>query len=250
MTPLLEVNVHTKNYGDRAVLRQLSLQAQAGQIVSLVGASGCGKSTLLRLIAGLDADFRGEVRIDGQRTPGITSDIGFVFQEPRLFPWLTVAQNVAFDESAPQASTDDVKSLLDEVGLSGYEDVLPKALSGGQAQRVAIARGLYRKPRVLLMDEPFSAVDAFTRMKLQDMLRRVVHKHGVTVLLVTHDLDEAVYLSDSVVVLDHVPGPLLGTMDIYLDQPRQRDDDAIAQTRTQLLRVLQQAHALRHAKNR
>ena len=109
---------------------------------------------------------------------------------------------------------------------------------------MAIARGLFRRPRLLLLDEPFSAVDAFTRMKLQDTLTRVVQQHGVTVLMVTHDLDEAVFLSDSVVVLDQVPGPATGTLDLYLPRPRQRDDDALAQTRTQLLRVLQQAHAL------
>ena len=130
------------------------------------------------------------------------------------------------------------------MGLSGYEDALPKQLSGGQAQRVAIARGLFRRPRLLLLDEPFSAVDAFTRMKLQDTLTRVVQQHGVTVLMVTHDLDEAVFISDSVVVLDQVPGPATGTLDLYLPRPRQRDDDALAQTRMQLLRVLQQAHAL------
>ena len=244
MTRLLDVHVHSKHHGHRLILQDLNLQVDTGSLVTLVGASGCGKSTLLRIIAGLDTDYRGVIRLDDQPVQGITNDIGLIFQEPRLFPWLTVAQNIGFDLSGKGHRDARVAELLADVGLSGYEDALPKQLSGGQAQRVAIARGLFRRPRLLLLDEPFSAVDAFTRMKLQDTLTRVVQQHGVTVLMVTHDLDEAVFLSDSVVVLDQVPGPATGTLDLYLPRPRQRDDDALAQTRTQLLRVLQQAHAL------
>ena len=244
MSRLLDVHVHAKHHGPRLILQDLSLQVDTGRLITLVGASGCGKSTLLRLIAGLDTDYRGVIRLDGKPIEGITNDIGLIFQEPRLFPWLTVAQNIGFDMSGQGHRDPRVTELLADVGLSGYEDALPKQLSGGQAQRVAIARGLFRRPRLLLLDEPFSAVDAFTRMKLQDTLTRVVQQHGVTVLMVTHDLDEAVFLSDSVVVLDQVPGPATGTLDLYLPRPRLRDDDALAQTRTQLLRVLQQAHAL------
>lgn len=244
MTPLLNVHIHAKHYEDRLILRDLSLQVQTGQLVSLVGASGCGKSTLLRLIAGIDTDHDGSVMLAGREVRGITPEIGFIFQEARLFPWLTVAQNVAFDGAAHAHHERRVSELLAEVGLSGYEDALPKHLSGGQAQRVAIARGLFRQPRVLLLDEPFSAVDAFTRMKLQDLLTQVVQHHGVTVLLVTHDLDEAVVLSDRVVVLDQTPGPALQVMDIALPRPRQRDDESLMQTRTRLLHHLQEAHAL------
>lgn len=244
MTPLLNVHIHSKYYDDRLILQDLFLQVQPGQLVSLVGASGCGKSTLLRLISGLDTDFDGTVMLDAQERRGITPEIGFIFQEARLFPWLTVAQNVAFDATGQHHRDRRVSELLAEVGLSGYEDALPKHLSGGQAQRVAIARGLFRQPRLLLLDEPFSAVDAFTRMKLQDMLTQVVQHHGVTVLLVTHDLDEAVVLSDRVVVLDQTPGPALQVLDIDLPRPRRRDDDQLTQTRTGLLRQLQAAHAL------
>lgn len=244
MTALLDVHIHTKRYGDRTVLRDLTLQLQAGELVSLVGASGCGKSTLLRLIAGLDHDHDGRIRLDGQEVHGITADIGFIFQEPRLFPWLTVADNVSFGSQRGPQTKARVATLLAEVGLSDHAGVLPKQLSGGQAQRVAIARGLFRQPRLLLLDEPFSAVDAFTRMKLQDLLTRVVHEHGVTVLMVTHDLDEAVVLSDRVLVLDQQPGPLLDTLPVPLPHPRQRDDDAVTQARTTLLRRLQAAHAL------
>lgn len=244
MTALLDVHIHAKRYGHRTVLRDLALQLHAGELVSLVGASGCGKSTLLRLIAGLDTDHSGHIALDGHTLRGITPDIGFIFQEPRLFPWLTVAENVSFGSAQGPDTQARVGALLADVGLSDHAQALPKQLSGGQAQRVAIARGLFRRPRLLLLDEPFSAVDAFTRMKLQDLLTRVVHEHGVTVLMVTHDLDEAVVLSDRVLVLDQQPGPLLDTLPVPLPHPRRRDDDAVTGARTTLLRRLQAAHAL------
>lgn len=244
MSPLLNVHIHAKHYDDRLVLQDLSLQVQRGELVSLVGASGCGKSTLLRLIAGIDTDYDGSVMLEAREVCGITPEIGFIFQEARLFPWLTVAQNVAFDATGRAHQDRRVSELLAEVGLSGYEDALPKHLSGGQAQRVAIARGLFRRPRLLLLDEPFSAVDAFTRMKLQDLLVQVVQHHGVTVVVVTHDLDEAVVLSDRVVVLEQTPSPVRQVLDIDLPRPRHRDDAPLMQARTRLLHELQAAHAL------
>lgn len=240
----LGIHIRQKRYGSRTILRDLQLDIEAGELACLVGASGCGKSTLLRLIAGLDADFDGRITLDGQTTRGITDAIGFVFQEPRLFPWLDVVDNITFGCPPSRVDRTRVQSLLDAMGLSAHAHHLPKQLSGGQAQRVAIARGLYRQPRVLLLDEPFSAVDAFTRMKLQDLLNRVVHEHGVTVLMVTHDLDEAVVLSDRVFVLDHHPGPLLDTLSVQLPHPRQRDDPEVLAARTSLLHSLQAAHAL------
>lgn len=240
----LDIHIRSKRYGQSTVLQNLHLQVEAGELACLVGASGCGKSTLLRLIAGLDSAFDGQLLLDEQLTHGITDAIGFVFQEPRLFPWLTVRQNIAFGCPPSHIDHARVASLLAEMGLSNHANHLPKQLSGGQAQRVAIARSLYRRPRVLLLDEPFSAVDAFTRMRLQDLLTRVVHDHGVTVLMVTHDLDEAAMLSDRVFVLDHQPGPLLDTLSVPLPHPRQRDDAALLEARTALLHRLQAAHAL------
>lgn len=233
MSIALDIHVKEKRYGARTVLREVSLQLQEGEVVSLIGASGCGKSSLLSIASGLDRNFSGEIKLGGTPLQGTSGDIGFIFQEPRLFPWLTVAQNVAFDSNnAPSAQT-LVTRLLTEVGLQDHANALPKQLSGGQAQRAAIARGLFTQPRVLLLDEPFSAVDAFTRMKLQDLLLAVAREHKLTVLLVTHDIDEALYLSDRVVLLDgglteFHPGPA----------PRQRGDVEAAQLKATILASL------------
>jgi len=230
MSIALDIHVKEKRYGTRTVLRDVSLQLQEAEVVSLIGASGCGKSSLLSIASGLDRDFSGEIRLKGTPLNGASSDIGFIFQEPRLFPWLTVAENVAFSGDNPQLVT----RLLAEVGLQGHAGALPKQLSGGQAQRAAIARGLFTQPRVLLLDEPFSAVDAFTRMKLQDLLLKVALEHRLTVLLVTHDIDEALYLSDRIVLLDgglteFHPGPA----------PRKRGDVDAVRLKAAILDSLQ-----------
>jgi len=241
--PLLDVHLHRKAFGDRLILQSVHLQVHQGEVVTLVGASGCGKSTLLRIVAGLETDHDGDVRLDGRRLSGLTRDVRFIFQEPRLFPWLTVAQNIAFDLGDVGQADERVAALLDEVGLAGLGKALPKQLSGGQAQRVAIARGLFTQPRVLLLDEPFSAVDAFTRMKLQDLLLRVARTHGITLLMVTHDIDEAVYLSDRVLVLQSDPGTVRAEVAVTLDRPRRRDDDAAPAFTSQVRQALQAAHA-------
>jgi sulfonate transport system ATP-binding protein len=231
MSIALDIHIVEKRYGQRTVLRDVSLQLQQGEVVSLIGASGCGKSSLLSIASGLDREFRGQIKMDGAPLHGVSREIGFIFQEPRLFPWLTVAQNVAFDnDKDPQL----VKRLLSEVGLDDHAAALPKQLSGGQAQRAAIARGLFTQPRVLLLDEPFSAVDAFTRMKLQDLLLRVAHEHRLTVLLVTHDIDEALYLSDRVVLLDGTATPAL-TEFHPAPAPRKRSDVSAAALKAAIL---------------
>ncbi|MES2975308.1 MAG: ABC transporter ATP-binding protein [Pseudomonadota bacterium] len=244
MSALLDAQVERKAFGGTPVLSHLHLTLEPGEIVSLVGASGCGKSTLLRIIAGLDTDYRGSVQLEGQPVQGVSRAVGFIFQEPRLFPWLTVAENVAFDLGRAGRKDARALALLDEVGLAGLDGRLPKQLSGGQAQRVAIARGLYTQPRVLLLDEPFSAVDAFTRMKLQDLLVSLALRHGITVLLVTHDVEEAVLLSDRVLVLEAEPGRIAREVSVGIERPRAREGEGMAPLRAQVLQALHAAHAL------
>ncbi|WP_338763889.1 ABC transporter ATP-binding protein [Massilia sp. METH4] len=234
-TPVLDIYVQRKAFGDRVVLRDLRLRLAEGEFVSLIGASGSGKSSLLTIVAGLDRDWQGRVTLDGKALDGVSADIGLIFQEPRLFPWLTVAQNVAFGGAA------DPAPLLADVGLDGLGERLPRQLSGGQAQRAAIARGLFNRPRVLLLDEPFSAVDAFTRIRLQDLLRRVAREHALTILMVTHDLDEALFLSDRIVLLD---GGALRATYTPPPGPRRRDDPGQAALKGRILDELYAAHAL------
>lgn len=244
MSALLDIAVNEKSYGSKRILHNLQLQLRQGEIVSLIGASGCGKSSLLSILAGLDGDFRGTLRLDGKLVNGVHADIGLIFQEPRLFPWLTVAQNIAFGLGAGGEHDPRVAQLLDEVGLHGHAHSLPKQLSGGQAQRAAIARGLFGQPRILLLDEPFSAVDAFTRMKLQDLLASVAGRHGLTVLLVTHDIDEALYLSDRIVMLDTRAGPPRARYDVTAARPRSRSPAAQASLKDAILGELHATHAI------
>ena len=238
MTPVLEIELQSKRYGSRQVLGGLRLALRAGESVCLVGASGCGKSTLLRIAAGIDSDFSGHVRWMDAGVEARTSAVGVVFQEPRLFPWLDAARNVAF---AAGAIANDARALtlLAEVGLGGHERALPRELSGGQAQRVAIARALYAEPRVLLLDEPFSAVDALVRMKLQDLLADVARRHAVARLMVTHDIDEAVLLGDRVVVLHADPGRIGADVAVDLPHPRDRRDPALGPVKTRVFDALQ-----------
>jgi len=234
--PLMSIRVEHKAFAESTVLQGIELTLQPGEIVSLLGPSGCGKSTLLRIAAGLEQDFRGEV----QRPEG---EIAFVFQEPRLMPWLSVEQNIGLsDDQAFDRKW--VGQLIDEVGLSGFSDALPKALSGGMAQRVAIARGLYSHPTVLLLDEPFSAVDAFTRMKLQDLLLQLAARHAITLLLVTHDVDEALYLTDRVLVMGSRPGSVVHEVAVEVTRPRDRRDPVLARLKAEALTELHQAHII------
>lgn len=243
MSIAIDIHIAEKRYGERTVLRDVSLQLQEGEIVSLIGASGCGKSSLLSIVSGLDRDFSGEIKLNGVPLHGVSRDIGFIFQEPRLFPWLTVAQNVAFDSNDDEGARTLAARLLSEVGLHDHAGALPKQLSGGQAQRAAIARGLFTQPKLLLLDEPFSAVDAFTRMKLQDLLLKIAYQHRLTVLLVTHDIDEALYLSDRVVLLDGTANPAL-TEFHPSPAPRKRGDANEATLKTAILDSLHSAHAI------
>lgn len=233
---LLDINVARKSFGNTTVLNNVRLQLHDREVISLLGPSGCGKSTLLRIVAGLEKDYQGQLN----RT---ADEVAFVFQEPRLMPWLTVEQNIGFSDDK-HFDKAWVAQLIDEVGLSGFAEALPKALSGGMAQRVAIARGLYSHPKVLLLDEPFSAVDAFTRMKLQDLLLQLAQRHAIALLLVTHDVDEALYLSDRVLVMGNRPSSIRQELAVELAHPRDRRDSTLANLKALSLTELQQAHVI------
>jgi ABC-type nitrate/sulfonate/bicarbonate transport system ATPase subunit len=208
------------------VLSDFSLAVTKGEFISIVGSSGCGKSTLLRLIAGLDNAYDGSIVWLGDKVSGTSLDRGLVFQEHRLFPWLTVEQNVALAlESSglmQQEVTARVKHQIELVGLSGFAQAFPHQISGGMSQRVAIARALVLKPRLLLLDEPFGALDALTRLKMQQELQRLWETEGTTSILVTHDVEEAVFLGDRVVVMEANPGRIKRVVEVDLPRPRHR----------------------------
>ncbi|AUT65929.1 ABC transporter ATP-binding protein [Paraburkholderia terrae] len=225
--------------GTLLVLDDISLDIAQGEFVSVLGASGCGKSTLLRLVAGLDRDFRGDISVDGERVRDTSLERGIVFQDHRLFPWLTASQNIlAALRNAPlstQQKRDAVAEHVALVGLEGFEHAYPHQLSGGMAQRVAIARGLVNRPRVLLLDEPFGALDALTRGRLQNELQRIWQHERITMILVTHDVDEAIYLGDRVVTMAPRPGRVKRIAHVDLPRPRERSDARFVRLREQIL---------------
>ncbi|RWX81866.1 ABC transporter ATP-binding protein [Neorhizobium lilium] len=207
-------------------LGALNLDILAGEIVAVIGGSGCGKSTLLRLISGLESATRGQVKIHGEQVMAPHPLINLIFQEPRLLPWLTVEQNICFGirhlDRLEQGRR--LRAVLQQVQLQSYEKRLPKELSGGQAQRVAIARALITQPEVLLLDEPFSALDAMTRASLQDHLLEIWRDAGPTIVIVTHDIEEAAALAHRVVVMQPSPGRILEEIDMDLPLPRHELD--------------------------
>ncbi len=210
--------------GEVTALHDINLEVRSREFVSVIGPSGCGKSTFIKILAGLDTPSSGAARIDGTPIDGPGAERGMVFQGYTLFPWLSVKRNVMFGmrmkgvkrKSAEQQALE----WLEVVGLEKFADHYPAQLSGGMKQRVAIARALANEPRILLMDEPFGALDAQTRAAMQSHLLRVWEKVDVTVLFITHDLDEAVYLSDRIVVLGAHPGRILEVIDVPVDRPR------------------------------
>ncbi|ATU95490.1 ABC transporter ATP-binding protein [Phyllobacterium zundukense] len=238
---MLQVNAIGKVYqnGTRA-LENVTLNVDDGEILAVVGGSGCGKSTLLRLISGLDRATTGTVSVDGVTISEPHPYIGLVFQEPRLLPWLNVADNVGFGLHEPDTTQKGqrIGEALEKVGLSHYAARWPKELSGGQAQRVALARALVNRPRVLLLDEPFSALDAFTRAELQDHLLDLWNESRPTLVLVTHDLEEALFLADHVAVMRPHPGRIAQTFDIALPRRRDRSSPEFEATKRDILRSL------------
>ncbi len=221
-------------------LEGFSARIRPGEIVAIIGGSGCGKSTLLRAIGGLDCATHGSIVLDGLAIAAPHEKIGIIFQEPRLLPWLSVLDNVAFgltDLSAAQRR-ERAEAALARVGLANKADAWPRELSGGQAQRVAIARALVPRPEVLLLDEPFSALDAFTRTDLQDHLLDLWADTKPTLILVTHDVEEAVVLADRVMVMRPHPGRLFEEIKVDLTRPRDRASPLFEGVKRRVLNAL------------
>lgn len=221
------------------VLKDISLNIAAGEFVVIVGASGCGKSTLLRLIAGLDLPGAGAIFIDGSKVEGPGLNRGVVFQDHRLLPWLTAEENVAAALIARGVPKEErlavARRYLTLVGLAGFETAYPGQLSGGMAQRAAIGRALANDPAVLLLDEPLGALDALTRLKLQSELARLSAENTKTIVLVTHDIEEAVFFADRIVVMDSSPGRIRKIIPVNLPRPRNRSHPDFVELRRQVL---------------
>jgi sulfonate transport system ATP-binding protein len=215
----------SKTYADGTrALSDINLTVHESEIVALIGGSGCGKTTLLRLIAGLDRESAGQIRLDGEVLSGPHPAVGIVFQEPRLLPWLSVSDNIAFGLAAlsPAERRARVTHALEKIGLVEHADRWPRDLSGGQQQRVSIARAFVTNPKVLLLDEPFSALDAFTRASLHEHLLALWEETRPTVVLVTHDVQEAVTLADRTVVMQPKPGRIFDELPLTLSRPRDK----------------------------
>jgi NitT/TauT family transport system ATP-binding protein len=231
--PILVVEDIVKSFqtpdGVVAALDHVSLDVAPGEFVGVIGPSGCGKSTLARLVAGLEAPTSGTMIIDGTPIQGPGSDRGMVFQSYTLFPWLTVLKNVMFGLELSGGGAGGVepereaRTWLELVGLTKFASAYPHQLSGGMKQRVAIARALANRPRMLLMDEPFGALDAQTRCQMQSYLLQIWRQVDITILFITHDLDEAVYLADRILILDAHPGRLREVMEVAVPRPRSPD---------------------------
>jgi ABC-type nitrate/sulfonate/bicarbonate transport system ATPase subunit len=222
-------------------LHDISLAVAPGELVSVVGPSGCGKSTLLRLIAGLDHADAGAVWVGTEQIHGPSADRGLVFQDPKLFPWLTVRRNVEAGLVARRVFREkvgEVDEFIRLVGLESFADAYPHHLSGGMAQRAALARALINHPKILLLDEPLGALDAFTRMRMQDEVLRLWEARGTTIVLVTHDIDEAIYMSDRIVIMTPRPGQVDRIIEVGLPRPRERNSAAFLGLRSQILELL------------
>jgi len=219
-------------------LDNINLTIPKGQLTALIGRSGCGKSTLLQMMAGLLMPTEGSVRINTHTVLKPNAKWNMMFQKPSLYPWMTVRENAALSlvfAGTYKGNEQKVEDLLDMVGLEEHKNKNVQQLSGGQQQRVALARSLAAEPEVLLLDEPFSALDAFTRSQLQTEVAQICHNQGITMVLVTHDIEEAVAMSDTVVIMNHNPGQIVGTLDVDLPYPRDRNSQPFSLLREQLM---------------
>lgn len=242
----VEISTVSKTFKvrDREVhaLDDISLSIRPREFISIVGPSGCGKSTLLRFLAGLDTPDKGTITVDGTAVAGPSLKRGIVFQDHRLLPWLSVEKNIGLAlRKVPGTATEKTTrgaELIDLVGLSGFETALPHQLSGGMSQRASIARGLAPRPPLLLLDEPLGALDALTRARLQDELLEIWQQEQSTVIMVTHDVEEAVFLSDRVVVMQPRPGRVRRIVDVPGARPRLRSDPEFVRLRAEIAELL------------
>ena len=222
-------------------LSSVSCTMESGEFISLVGPSGCGKSTILRLVAGLIHPTTGTVTVDGKEVEGPAPDRGMVFQKPTLFPWLTVEKNIAFSlqmQGKLKGNEDRVEQMIKVIGLEDFRDDYPGQLSGGMAQRVALVRSLINEPDILLLDEPLGALDAFTRMNMQDEILKIWRKRKQLAIMVTHDVDEAIYMGTRVLVMDANPGRIVADIKIEEPFPRDRSSAAFVAHRNDILNKL------------
>ena len=251
MSGLIEMKhidkVFSSNIGEPIkVLHQINLSIEKGEIYCLLGPSGCGKSTILKLLAGFDEPTRGSIYVNNKEISGISPDRAVVFQTPNLFPWLTVYDNVAYGLKMRKVNSDEINSkvstFIQAVGLSGYEKHFPYQLSGGMQQRAAIARALVNDPTVLLMDEPFAALDAQTRTLMQELVMRVWEQFETTILFITHDVDEAIFLGNRIGIMSRHPGEIATELNVNIPRPRYLDvvtTQPFMETKAKILQQLQ-----------
>lgn len=249
MSGRIQIENLSKVFGENdeekvVALDGVTAEIPEGSFVSLIGPSGCGKTTLLRCIAGLETPTDGTVIVDGEKVTKPRSDRGFAFQQANLFPWLSIKDNISFGLRARgiyKQRKDDVQKFINLVGLKGFEKSFPHQLSGGMNQRASLARALVGHPKILLLDEPLGALDAFTRMTMQDEILRIRQENSMTMVMVTHDIDEAVYLSDYIIVMTPRPAKVEKIIKIEMSHPRARSQDVFLQYRTEILKILNYA---------
>ncbi|MDR2394845.1 MAG: ABC transporter ATP-binding protein [Treponema sp.] len=245
-TGLIEIEKLCKNFpqnegDDIIVLDNVDLRFESGEFTSLIGPSGCGKSTLLRIIAGLTQADSGSLRLDGGAISVPGFERGLVFQDPTLFPWMNIYENIAYglrSRGVYKEEKQNIPAYFKLVGLTGFEKSYPHHLSGGMAQRAALARTLVNKPKVLLLDEPLGALDAFTRMNMQDEILKIWQERGMTTVMVTHDVDEAIYMANRIVVMSARPAKIEEVITVALGRPRRRDDPEFLSLRSRILKIL------------
>ncbi|MDR0666272.1 MAG: ABC transporter ATP-binding protein [Campylobacteraceae bacterium] len=228
---MLEIRDISKRYttidgSSFTAVQNASFNVKAGEFVSIVGPSGCGKTTILRLILGLDGDYEGDILLKNERIKGTSLSRGIVFQEHRLLPWLSLNDNIGLallqTGGTKEQKRETIARNIALVGLSGFENAYPHELSGGMAQRAAIARALAHQPSILLLDEPFGALDAITKMRLQEELQSIWRHEKVSMIMVTHDVEEAIFLSDKIIVMNTNPGRIVSQINVKLSEPRER----------------------------